>query len=69
MLRRYELLDNNGRLNEALVLALIDSAMQVETIKEEVLNYLLKYYKKELQERLIEVLPRIELKWNEDFEK
>ncbi len=48
MLRRYELLDNNGRLNEALVLALIDSAMQVETIKEEVLNYLLKYYKKEL---------------------
>jgi len=69
LLRKYGLIDNDGRLNKALLLALIDSAMQVETIKEEVLAYLLKYYKGELMERLAETLPKIELKWSEDFER
>ena len=69
LLRKYGLLDNDGRLNRAIVLALIDALMQDEVIKEEVLNYLLKYYKRELTEKLGETLPRIELKWTEDFER
>jgi len=69
LLRKYGLVDSEGRLNKAVVLALIDAAMQVETVKEEVLNYLLKYYKQEIVERLGETLPKIELHWTTDFEK
>jgi len=43
--------------------------MQDEALKDEVLNYILKYYKKDIQERLSEALPKIELRWSEDFEK
>ncbi len=63
LLRKYRLIDDEDRLNKAVVLALIDAAMQVETVKEEVLNYLLKYYKQEIVERLDEALPKIELHW------
>ncbi len=69
LLKKYGLLDNEGRLNKAVALALLDAMMQEETVKEEVLSFLLKYYKKELQERLVEVLPRIELRWAQEFEK
>ena len=33
------------------------------------MGFLLKYYKKELQERLVEVLARIKLRWVPEFEK
>lgn len=69
ILMRYGLIDAEGRLNKAVVLALIDALMQDEALKDEVLNYILKYYKKDVQERLSEALPKIELRWSEDFEK
>ena len=43
--------------------------MQDIVAKEELLSYLLKYYKQELTEHLAETLPKITLKWSEDFEK
>lgn len=49
--------------------AIIDALMQNEVAKEEVLAYLLKYYKSELMEKLVETLPKIELRWSEDFER
>ncbi len=69
ILRRYGLLDEEGRLNKALALSLIDAIMQDDVAREEVLNYLLKYYKQQLIERLSETLPKLTLKWSEDFEK
>ena len=69
LLKKYGLLGDEGRLNRAVAIALLDAMMQEETLKEEVLGFLLKYYKKELQERLVEVLPRIELRWTQEFEK
>jgi len=60
--KRYGLVDSEGRLNKAVALALLAAMMQGNAVKEEVLSFLLKYYKKELQERLVEVLPRIELR-------
>ncbi len=69
ILLRYGLLDEEGRVNRTLLLAIIDSAMQDKVVKEEVLHYLLKYYKKELTEKLVETLPKIELKWDTGFEK
>jgi len=69
LLKRYGLVDSEGRLNKAVALALLDAMMQDNAVKEEVLGFLLKYYKKELQERLVEVLPRIELRWTPEFEK
>ncbi len=69
LLRKYGLVDEEGRLNKPLVLALIDALMQDEALKDEVLNYLLKYYKRDLQERLSEILPKIVLEWSPDFER
>jgi len=68
-LMRYGLIDSGDRLNRAVVLALIDALMQDEALKNEVLNYILKFYKKDIQEKLSEALPKIELRWSEDFEK
>ena len=62
LLKRYGLVDSEGRLNKAVTLALLDAMMQDNRVKEEVLGFLLKYYKKKLQEMLVEVLPRIELR-------
>ena len=62
LLARYGLVDDEGRLNKPLALALVDALLQDEVSREEVLNYLLKYYKKELTERLLETLPRHELR-------
>lgn len=42
LLARYGLLDKEGRLNKTLLLALLDAAPQEESLKETVLNYLLK---------------------------
>jgi len=69
LLTRYGLLDSNGNINKPLAFAVIDALMQNEVAKEEVLAYLLKYYKRELMERLTETLPKVELKWSEDFER
>ena len=69
LLRQYNIVDESGRLNKTLVLAIIDALMQDEILKDEVLGYLLKYYKQEIMERLSETLPKIELKWSNDFEK
>lgn len=69
LLRKYGLLDGEGRLNKALAFTLLDAIMQTEALKEEVLSYLLKYYKQELIKHLVETLPKIELKWTQEFEK
>lgn len=69
LLARYGLLDVNGNINKPLAFAVIDALMQNQVAKEEVLAYLLKYYKSELMEKLAETLPKIELRWNEDFER
>jgi len=69
LLRQYRLIDEEGRTNKVLALALIDALMQDSVAKEELLNYLLKYYKHELTERLSETLPKTTLKWSEDFER
>jgi len=69
LLRRYGLIDEEGRLNKTIILALLDALLQEESLKETVFDYLLKYYKEKLQERLTETLPKIELKWSADFEK
>jgi len=69
LLMMYGLIDYGGRLNRVVALALIDVLMQDEALKDEVLNYILKYYKKDVQERLSEALLKIELRWCEDFEK
>ena len=69
ILRQYGLVDEEGRLNKTIVLAIFDALMQSEALKEEVLSYFLKYYKHELTERLSEALPKIELKWTEEFEQ
>ena len=58
LLAKYGLLDGEGRVNKTLLLALLDVTLQEETMKETVLNYILKHYKKELQERLGQTLPR-----------
>ncbi len=68
LLRRYGLLDGEGRLNRALALALIDAIMQNDVAREEVLDYLLKYYKQQLMERLSRALPKLMLKWTGGFE-
>lgn len=69
LLRQYGLVDGEGRLNKPLALALLDAMMQDEAMKDEVLSYLLKYYKAELQERLGGTLPKIELHWDSGFER
>jgi len=69
LLKKYGLVDNEGRLNKPLAFALIDALLQQEATKEELLNYLLKYYKTELSERLGSTLPRIELRWDTEFVK
>jgi intergrase/recombinase/DNA-binding XRE family transcriptional regulator len=69
LLRQYGLVDDEGRVNKALALALIDALMQDSAAKEELLSYLLKYYKRELTERLAETLPKITLKLSKDFER
>ncbi|NPA99553.1 MAG: hypothetical protein GXO43_09255 [Crenarchaeota archaeon] len=69
LLKKYGLLDEKNRLNKTLLLALLDAIMQEETMKETVLNYLLKYYKQDLVQHLSETLPKLELRWTSDFEK
>ena len=69
LLARYGLLDSNGNINKVVAFAIIDALMQNEVAKEEVLAYLLKYYKSELMEKLAETLSKIELRWSEDFER
>ena len=69
LLRQYGLVDSEGRINKVLAFALIDALMQDNVAREEVLNYLLKYYKQELTERLAETLPKITLRWSDDFKK
>ena len=68
ILRAYNLVDDEGRLNKAVILAVIDAVMQDERFRDEVLSYLLKYYKKELTEKLAETLPKIQLRWTPEFE-
>jgi len=68
ILLQHRIIDEEGRLNKPLVLAIIDALMQDEVAKNEVLGYLLKYYKQELMERLAETLPKIELRWTPSFE-
>ena len=58
LLARYGLLDSNGNINKVVAFAIIDALMQNEVAKEEVLAYLLKYYKSELMEKLAETLPK-----------
>ena len=58
LLRQYGLVDSEGRINKVLALALIDALMQDNVAREELLSYLLKYYKQELTERLAETLPK-----------
>lgn len=62
LLRRYGLADDEGRLNKPLAFALVDALLQNELYREELLSYLLRYYKRELLERLEEALPRVELR-------
>ena len=69
ILRTYNLVDDESRLNKTVILAIIDAVMQDEKFKDEVLGYLLKYYKKELTEKLAETLPKIQLHWTPEFEK
>jgi intergrase/recombinase/DNA-binding XRE family transcriptional regulator len=69
ILLQYGLIDEEGRLNKAVALALIDALMQDEESREEVLGYMLKYYKREIMERLSETLPKIELRWSPEFER
>lgn len=69
ILRKYGIIDENERLNKVVVLAIFNALMQDEALKEEVLNYFLKYYKRELMERLGEALPKTELRWTDDFER
>ena len=61
-------MDDEGRLNKAVILAVIDAVMQDERFRDEVLGYLLKYYKKEITEKLAETLPKIQLRWTPEFE-
>lgn len=69
ILMRYDLIDGEGRLNKVVTFALLDALMQDDALKDETLRYLLKYYRKDIQEMFPEVIPKIELKWSEDFEK
>lgn len=69
ILRQYGLIDEEGRLNRVVILAIFDALMQDVVLKEEVLNFFLKYYKRELMERLSEALPKIEFRWAEEFER
>jgi len=62
LLQQYGLIDENGRLNKPLAMALVDAPMQNEATREEILAYLLKYYKQQVIERLTETLPKITLK-------
>jgi hypothetical protein len=52
LLKRYGIIDEEGRFNKPLAFALVDALLQNELYKEELLSYLLKCYKKELLERL-----------------
>jgi hypothetical protein len=45
LLARYGLLDANGNINKPLAFAIVDALMQNQVAREEVLAYLLKYYK------------------------
>jgi len=64
----YGLLDSNGNINK--VVAFAYRCFNTERVaKEEVLAYLLKYYKSKLIDKLAETLLKIELRWNEDFER
>ncbi|MEM0031221.1 MAG: helix-turn-helix domain-containing protein [Desulfurococcaceae archaeon] len=69
LLQHYGIMSSDGRVNKPLVLALLDAMLRNDVLKEEVLNYILKYYKAELTERLGEAIPRIELKWTPEFER
>ena len=69
LLEQYNLVDEDGRLNKALALALLDAMLQDELLREEVLSYILKYYKTEIIEKLSETLPKIQLRWSVGFEK
>ena len=68
LLKSYGLVDRDGRLNKPVILAIIDAVMQDARFKEDVLRYLLKYYKKEITQQLSETLPKIELIWSANFE-
>jgi len=39
---KYGLLDSDGRLNKAIAIALLDTMMQEEAMREEVLSFLVK---------------------------
>ena len=67
LLRKYGIVDEEGELNKPLAFALLDAMLQSESTKEEVLQYLLKYYRQELTERLEGTLPKIELRWSKEF--
>ncbi len=58
-----------GQINVPLLLALVDAALEHPQTKEVVLKRVADRYKSELQELLSQSLPRVELRWDEGFEK
>jgi len=68
LLQRYGLLDHRGNINKPLVLALIRAALEHEDLRQIILQEVARKYKEELMELLNIELPRLELKWTEDFE-
>ncbi len=68
LLEKYGLVDYQGNINKPLVLAIIRTALEREDLRQIVLQEVARKYKEELMELLNIELPRIELKWSEDFE-
>ncbi|MEB3755801.1 MAG: helix-turn-helix domain-containing protein [Caldisphaeraceae archaeon] len=59
----------NGEINIPLVLSIIATVLEHPQAKDVILKRISTRYKTELQELLSTTLPRIELKWNVEFEK